>query len=405
MTKNIAIIGGGPSGLMAADILSDKGYSVTIYERKPSMGRKFLMAGRGGLNITHSENLDDFIKKYGSTSDIFKPLLDNFTPQNLRDWCADLGQKTFVGSSGRVFPESFKASPLLRAWITRLGKQGVQFRLNHDWQGWDEDMLTFHSKGETVQIQADATLLALGGASWPRLGSDGSWAALLKAQDVEVMPLLPANCGFTVNWTPFLAERFAGKPLKSIDISFQNKKVRGEFIITENGVEGGVIYTLSSFIRDEILQNGLAQITINLKPDISIDEMHKRLQRPRAKLSLSNYLRKTLKLSDIAIGLLMEKLDRKNLSAYTPEQLTQHIKEYKIELQGVFAIDKAISTAGGVTFKAIDENFMLHKKPNVFVTGEMLDWEAPTGGYLLQAGMASGVHVANGIINHLEKSA
>jgi uncharacterized flavoprotein (TIGR03862 family) len=392
MTKEIAIIGGGPSGLMAAEILSANGFKVTIYERKPSLGRKFLMAGRGGLNISHSENLDSFIKQYGMQSNIFKTVIDNFPPEKLREWCKDLGEKTFIGSSGRIFPQSFKSSPLLRAWLGRLEKQSVIFKLNHDWLGWDKNNLIFKTKNKKIFIPSDTTLLSLGGASWPKLGSDGSWVKILEREGVEVSPLQPSNCGFVTEWSDVFSKKFEGKSLKSISLSFHNKKKNGEFIITKNGVEGGPIYALSSFLREEINTNGSAQISLDLKPDFSIEEIIKRLLKPKLKLSMSNYLRKTLNLSDVAIGLLMELPDRNN---WMPDKIINAIKSYKLNLQKPFAIDRAISTAGGVAFNSINDNFMLINKPNVYVAGEMLDWEAPTGGYLMQACIANGAYVAN----------
>ena len=393
--KNINIIGGGPSGLMAADILSANGYAVTIYERKATFGRKFLMAGRGGLNISNSENIDDFIKNYGIKSSIFKNIISNFTPENLRDWCKGLGERTFIGSSGRIFPESFKASPLLRAWIKRLGQQNVIFKLNHNWLGWKKDNLIFKTKGGIIYIESNMTILSLGGASWPNLGSDGSWVKILKDQNIEVSNLQPSNCGFIVEWSTIFSKRFEGKSLKSVSLSFQDKNILGEFIITKNGVEGGAIYTLSSLLREEINKNGEAKLILDLKPDFNIKETIKRLHKPKLKLSITNYLRKTLNLSDVAIGLLMELPDRNNSS---PEKITNNIKSYALILKKPFGINRAISTAGGVTFNSIDKNFMLNNKKNVFIAGEMLDWEAPTGGYLLQACIANGAFVANTIV-------
>lgn len=402
MTKIIAIIGGGPSGLMAAEILSAKGYAVTIYERKPTFARKFLMAGRGGLNITHSENIDDFIERYGAQAKMLEPLIQKFTPQNMQEWCLGLGEETFIGSSGRVFPKSFKASPLLRAWLARLEKQGVHFKLNHDWQGWDKDKLIFKTVEGMIEVKADATLLALGGASWPRLGADGSWVDMLQNEQIEVAPLRPSNCGFYVEWTEFFSNKFKGVPLKPVGLSFKGREINGEFMITENGIEGGAIYALSALLRDEIEAQGAAELILDLKPDLDKGEILQRLKKPRRGMSLSNFLRKNIKLSNSAIGLLMEKLDRTKLSDYTPEQLTQIIKSYPLILTAPFSLDRAISTAGGVKFSALDKNFMVVNKPSVFVAGEMLDWEAPTGGYLLQACMASGVSVAQGIENWME---
>lgn len=401
MTKNIAIIGGGPSGLMAAEILSANGCAVTIYERKPSMARKFLMAGRGGLNITHSENLDQFIQKYGTQAIRFKQIIDQFTPKDMRGWCRGLGEETFIGSSGRVFPESFKASPLLRAWLKRLESQGVQFKIKHDWQGWDGEYLIFETTDGQVKSQTDATLLALGGASWPGLGSNAAWVPLLEERGVTIHPFKPSNCGFTVNWSDIFKQKFAGQALKSVGLIFKERAIRGEFIVSEKGVEGGAIYTLSAALRDEIEEAGTTSLVLDLKPDWDDAEIIKRLQKSKGRLSLSNYLRKNLKLSDVTIGLLMERDDRQNLGFYPPEKLANIIKNYTLELQAPFSIDRAISSAGGVAFHSVEESFMLKEIPNTYVMGEMLDWEAPTGGYLLQACIAGGHYVAHKMLKNL----
>ncbi len=387
---------------MAAEMLSAQGFAVSVYERKPSVARKFLMAGRGGLNLTHSEDLSKFIGRYGDKAQTLAPLIESFPPQALRDWCEGLGQKTFVGTSGRVFPESFKASPLLRAWVKRLEGQGVRFKLSHDWQGWDNDgALVFNTPGGTVQVTPDATLLALGGASWPRLGSDGSWTALLEGEGVKVAPLQAANCGFTVEWSELFCGRFAGQPLKAVTACFEGASVPGEIMMTERGLEGGAIYALSSRLREAINRDGSAELMLDLKPDLDEAALVERLGKPRGGLSFSNYLRKTLNLSPVAVNLLMESPERKELGSYPPEKLARLIKNYPVTLQEPFPIDRAISSAGGVSFDAVDDNYMLKAKPGVFVAGEMLDWEAPTGGYLLQASFATGVKAAKGIADWL----
>lgn len=400
--KTIAIIGGGPAGLMAAEVLSAQGLQVSLYERKPSVGRKFLMAGRGGLNLTHSEELGIFLTRYGASAAVLSPVIHDFSPQDLRDWCEGLGQKTFIGSSGRVFPESFKASPLLRAWIARLESRGVDFKLGHDWQGWEGDALIFNTPTGPASIKPAATLLALGGASWPRLGSDGSWVDVLKAQGLSIAPLQPANCGFCVDWSPVFKGRFAGQPLKSIVASFRETRIPGEIMISDKGIEGGAIYALSSLLRDEVLRNDTAQLMIDLKPGLSLDELTARLKKPRSRLTLSSYLRKTLSLSDVAIGLLMESPERTGLGAYPADKLAALIKSYSLNIGAPFSIERSISTAGGVMFENLSPDFMLLNKPGVFIAGEMMDWEAPTGGYLLQASIATSVRAARGIISWLD---
>jgi uncharacterized flavoprotein (TIGR03862 family) len=395
--KKIAIIGGGPAGLIAAEKLSAQGLQVTVYERKPSVGRKFLMAGRGGLNLTHSEDLKSFIGRYGPQAEILRPIIRAFPPQALRDWCEGLGEKTFIGTSGRVFPESLKASPLLRAWLARLEKLGVRFMLNHDWRGWDGSSLIFETPDGPALIQADAVLLALGGASWPRLGPDGSWVEILKQQDVRIAPLQPANCGFVVEWSDVFRKKFAGQPLKPVITTFKDTKIPGEIMITEKGVEGGAIYALSSLLREEINQKSTATLILDLKPDLSVALIEQRLKKSRGRDTFSNHLRKTLRLPPVAIGLIMEKRN--------PPELAPLIKNYSLTLQAPFSIERAISSAGGISFDSVDTRFMLENKPGVFVAGEMLDWEAPTGGYLLQACFATGIHAAQGIIEWLQQDA
>ncbi|MDC6451848.1 TIGR03862 family flavoprotein [Alphaproteobacteria bacterium] len=398
MLKTVNIIGGGPTGLMAASILSQNSYQVTIFDRKPSLGRKFLLAGRGGLNITHSEKKEVFFQKYGKNSQIFKTIITEFSPQDLRNWCEKLGEKTFIGSSGRVFPESFKASPLLRAWLSQLKIQKVIFKTKHDWLGWKDDKLLFNSDNQDILVNSDLTILSLGGASWPQLGSDGSWVNILEKYNIEISKLQPSNCGFFVNWSKIFANRFAGKPLKSIKIKYKEKIIRGEFVITKDGIEGGAIYTLSSLIREAINIYGEQKITVDLKPDISINEINKRLSNTKSNLSMTNYLRKTIKLSDVAIGLLMEIKHKKNSGKINAENLAYHIKNFELSLQKPFSIKRSISSAGGISFSSIDDNFMLIAKPNVYVGGEMIDWEAPTGGYLLQGCISNGAFIGNAIL-------
>ena len=311
MKRSVAIIGGGPTGLMAAYILSKHKFDVTIYERKPTLGRKFLLAGRGGLNITHSENIEEFLTKYGKNSKIFKPILDNFSQKDLINFCEMLGEKTFVGSSGRVFPKSFKASPLLRSWLTTLNNQNVKIKINHDWVGWEDNKLFFKNGLKKIIVDADITLLALGGLSWPKLGSDGSWIKILKKDNIKITKIQPTNCGFFVKWSNVFKKRFAGHPLKSVKLIFKNKKIKGEFIITKDGIEGGIIYSVSSILRENINEMGSTEIIIDLKPDFSIEKIKKLLLKPRLKLTTSNYLRKTLNLSEVAIGLLMEFKNKK----------------------------------------------------------------------------------------------
>ena len=399
MKTKVTIIGGGPTGLMAAYILSRNNFNVTIYDRKPTLGRKFLLAGRGGLNITHSECKEEFLKKYGKAANIFEKILKNFSQKNLMDFCEMLGEKTFIGSSGRAFPKSFKASPLLRSWLYKLKNQDVKMKNNHDWIGWDDNKLIFKTETTNIIVDPNITLLALGGLSWPKLGSDGSWIKILEKDDIKISKIQPTNCGFFVKWSNIFKNRFAGYPLKSIELNFQNKKIKGEFIITKEGIEGGVIYSISSMLRENINEMGYAEVIIDLKPDFSIKKIRHLLLKPKLKLSTTNYLRKTLNLSDVAIGLLMEFKNKEGKYNQQISNLAHTIKSYKIILDKPFSIDRCISTAGGISFKSINKDFTLINKPNTYVAGEMLDWEAPTGGYLLQGCISNGACVANNIIN------
>ena len=399
MKTKVTIIGGGPTGLMAAYILSRNNFNVTIYDRKPTLGRKFLLAGRGGLNITHSECKEEFLKKYGKAANIFEKILENFSQKNLMDFCEMLGEKTFIGSSGRAFPKSFKASPLLRSWLYKLKNQDVKMKNNHDWIGWDDNKLIFKTETTNIIVDPNITLLALGGLSWPKLGSDGSWIKILKKDDIKISKIQPTNCGFFVKWSNVFKNRFAGYPLKSVELSFKDKKIKGEFIITKEGIEGGVIYSISSMLRENINEMGYAEVIIDLKPDFSIKKIRHLLLKPKLKLSTTNYLRKILNLSEVAIGLLMEFKNKEGKNNQQISNLAHIIKNYKIILDKPFSIDRCISTAGGISFKSINKDFMLINKPNTYVAGEMLDWEAPTGGYLLQGCISNGACVANNIIN------
>jgi uncharacterized flavoprotein (TIGR03862 family) len=402
-----AVIGAGPAGLMAAEVLTQGGAAVTVFDAMPSAGRKFLMAGRGGLNLTHSEPLPAFLARYREAAPRLEPAISAFPPDRLREWSEALGQKTFVGSSGRVFPESFKASPLLRAWLRRLDSQRVQFAFRHRWIGWDErGRLKFGTpEGERV-VDARATVLALGGASWPRLGSDGAWADLLEAKGVVIAPLRPANCGFTVAWSDVFRDRFEGQPLKGFKFKFGDQVIRGEAIVTRNGIEGGAIYALSADLRDAILKSGGAELLIALRPDLDTADLAKRLSASRGKQSLSNFLRKAVNLSPVAIGLLQESAITlgQSLASLSPENLTARINAVPVKLTGIAPIARAISTAGGIAFAELDDVYMLRKLPGVFAAGEMLDWEAPTGGYLLQASFATGAAAGRGAVRWLVNS-
>jgi len=404
---HVAVIGAGPAGLMAAEVLAQGGARVTVYDRMPSVGRKFLLAGRGGLNLTHSEDIGPFLLRYGAATPHLRAAIEAFPPAAVRAWCEGLGQDTFVGSSGRVFPKAFKTSPLLRAWLRRLGDAGVEFKLRHHWLGWDgQGDVLFDTPEGRVSVRADAVVLALGGASWPRLGSDGGWVDALTNAGVAVAPLKPANCGFIANWSDVFRERFEGQPLKRIGLSFGGQSVRGEALITRQGLEGGGIYALSAPLRDAIATAGEAVLHIALRPDLTVAELQRRLDAPRHKQSLSTFLRKTVNLSPLAIGLLHEAIVATpgRFAEMDAPDLAGLINAVPVRLIGTASLDRAISTAGGVSFDAIDEAFMLRARAGVFVAGEMLDWEAPTGGYLLQASFATGVMAARGTLTWLARN-
>lgn len=395
MTSNIAIVGGGPAGLIAAEQLIHDGHDVTVYERMPTLGRKFLMAGRGGLNLTHSEPLDRFLSRYREAADWLAPMLEDCSPEALRDWADDLGQETFVGSSGRVFPKAMKASPLLRAWRERLDGLGVEFRLRHHWTGWTQSgALSFDTPDGSVEIEADGVLLALGGASWPRLGSDAGWVERLTDAGVEVAPFRASNCGVEIAWSDILKDRCAGQPLKAIGLSVGEESVRGEAMIASYGLEGGAVYALSAAIREALDRDGKAELTVDLRPGENAERLADRLSKSRKGESLSTMLKKRLKLAPQASALLREggpDLPR------DPMALAQRIKAVTLTVTAQRGLDRAISASGGIRRDAVDETLMLTARPGVFVAGEMLDWDAPTGGYLLQASFATGVCAAEGL--------
>ena len=399
-SPEVAIIGGGPAGLIAAEALGRAGLAITVYDQMPSVGRKLLMAGRGGLNLTHSEDFGRFLTRYAEAQPRLQPLIEAFRPEDLRAWCEGLGQETFVGSSGRVFPKAFKASPLLRAWLSRLEQLGVRFALRHRWQGWDEDgQLVFTAaSGQTVRVRPAATILALGGASWPRLGSDGSWVELLSQRGIAISPLRPANMGFTLAWSDLMRSRFEGEPLKRIALTFEGTTVRGEAVVTADGIEGGAVYALSARLRDAIERTGAAILRLDLRPDLTEEALAKRLSAPRKGQSASTFLRKAAGLAPVGMALLRE---ASPLLPSEPAALARLIKAVPLTLTGTKSLDRAISSAGGIPFGEVDDHLMLRRMPGVFVAGEMLDWEAPTGGFLLQAAFATGIAAARGVLARL----
>lgn len=399
MSKSIAIIGGGPAGLMAAEILSQYDVKIDVYESMPSLGRKFLMAGKSGLNLTHSEDYGLFVTRYGHKQHEIAKHLANFTPADLLDFAKELNVKTFIGSSGRVFPVEMKASPMLRAWIQRLKTRGVNFHVRHRWCGWEDQCCVFETPSGIIKIKPNATILALGGASWPKLGTKGDWVSWLQDAGITVKPFAPANCGFHVNWSTHFSEKFHGQPIKSVVLSFNDFKQQGEFVITKKGVEGSLIYSASAPLRDELLAKGQVSFILDLAPDKTIEKLTQALARPRGSASFSSHIRKTTGIQGVKLGLLYEFIAKETFE--NPNKLAHAIKALPIPLISTTPLASAISSAGGISFEELDEHLMLRKIPGVFCAGEMLDWEAPTGGYLLSACFAMGRAAGDGVLRWL----
>ena len=416
------VVGGGPAGLMAAEVVSARGLQVEVYDSMPSLGRKFLMAGKSGLNLTHSEPFKQFVSRYGERRARLEPVLRQFGPHELREWAHGLGIETFVGTSGRVFPVGMKASPLLRAWLRRLGEAGVAFHPRHRWKGFispapakdraessqsilsggNGKELGFESPDGETSIQADVVVLALGGGSWSRLGSDGAWVPWLEQAGAQVDPLKPSNCGFDVPWTPHFRQRYDGRPVKSVVLSFGSFRQQGEFIVTREGVEGGLIYTASAMLREETYARGRAIISLDLAPDRSLEWLRERLSKPRAARTMASHLEKTVGIKGVKAGLLREFVSKEDFA--DKGQLASFIKNLPVPLIAPRPLDEAISTAGGVKFESLDEHLMLRSMPGVFCAGEMLDWEAPTGGYLLTACFSTGYAAGQGVLKWLDAS-
>jgi uncharacterized flavoprotein (TIGR03862 family) len=399
------VIGGGPAGLMAAEVLAQRGVRVDLFEAMPSMGRKFLVAGKGGLNITHAEPLEQFLTRYGEHRSLLEPFLKAFGPVELQAWLHELGFGTFVGSSGKVFPAGMRASPILHAWLARLRGFGVRFHTQHRWLGWGEnDLLRFETPTGKKSVRANAVVLALGGGSWRKLGSDGAWVPWLQARGVPVASLKPANCGFEVSWSDHFRARFAGTPLKAVALSFTNSQgqhfeQRGELVITEHGVEGSLVYACSALLRDEIEAQGIAAPQLDLAPDWSQERLVEQLSRPRGSRSVSEHLRRKVGIRGVKAGLLREFIPKERFA--DPIEMAAAIKSLPIPLVAPRPLDEAISSAGGVSFEALDENLMIRSLPGIFCAGEMLDWEAPTGGYLLTACFSTGRAAGLGVLSWL----
>ncbi len=414
--SEVAIIGAGPAGLMAAQVLAEGGARVDVYDAMASVGRKFLLAGKGGLNLTHGEPQEAFLGRYGARRERIAPMLDAFGPGALRAWAAGLGISTFVGTSGRVFPSDLKAAPLLRAWLHRLRAGGVHFHMRHRWLGWDEaGALRFATAAGEIRVQPRATVLALGGGSWARLGSDGAWVPLLEARGVGVLPLLPSNCGFDVarthagppegGWSEHFRSRFAGQPIKPVALRFDGAGFaqQGEFVVTDAGIEGSLVYATSAAIRDEIAAAGVATVHLDLLPGRDAGKVLSELARPRGSRSLATHLKSRLGIGGVKAALLHEMLSREAM--HDAEQLATALKSLPLTLARPRPLEEAISSAGGVPFDAMDDALMLRAIPGVFCAGEMLDWEAPTGGYLLTACFATGRRAAVGVLDWLQARA
>lgn len=398
----IAVVGGGPAGLMAAEAASGAGAEVNLYDAMPSVGRKFLLAGKGGLNLTHSEPLDALLSRYGPRRAQLSPIIRSFGPDAIREWAAGLGIKTFVGTSRRVFPADLKAAPLLRAWLRRLRQRGVAFHVRHRWRGWShDDRLRFETPSGEHLVEADAVILALGGASWPKLGSDGSWVPLLRELGVPIAQLRPVNCGFDAHWSTHLKTKFAGHPVKSVAVQVVTPgggvhRQRGEFVLTETGVEGGVIYGVSSVLRDRIEKEGQATLMVDLAPDRDQGRLMRDLSKPRGKRTMATHLERQAGIAGVKSALLREVCPKDIFE--DPASLAEAIKAVPLKLVAARPMEEAISTAGGVTLEELDDRLMIRRFPGVFCAGEMLDWEAPTGGYLLTACLATGYAAGAGAV-------
>ncbi|MBL4785667.1 MAG: TIGR03862 family flavoprotein [Cohaesibacteraceae bacterium] len=402
--KSIAIVGAGPAGLMAASTMGFEDHDVVVFDAMPSPARKLLMAGKSGLNLTHNEPLDKFLDRYACSGNVeFDRAIRSFPADQIRSWASDLGTETFIGSSGRIFPKSMKASPLLRAWLQRLDSKNVSLRTRHKWIGWGQDgKMQFETPTGLISHNADLVLLAMGGASWPRLGTTGAWNEHLQSRDVSCQPFQPSNCGFNISWTEHLISRFAGTPLKSITLSCDEFSVSGDTVISQYGLEGGAIYTISRALISKLKTDGKAELKIDLRPGVPIDNLLEKLSRPRGKQSLSNHLRKNAGLDKLKVALLFECLAKETFQDI--EKLANAIKALPVKINGPRPMTEGISTSGGVAFEELDQNWMLHKIPGVFCAGEMLDWDAPTGGYLIAACLAQGKAAGAGMLAWLNSN-